>query len=198
MVEGGYGATVGETGPEEPDVLIVPAARIYDLVPVRELPYGPAAPSLHQRPDRWQHPTTCQPSSKNRLHLAGRPQMSTRPDPGRRIWILLTLYSADCRSQETAAFEFVPRSCQGVRRGRCHRRIDGVDCGIARGLVAVVIQCALGAVVRRLLLPPHPPVAGGFRAIGLQPSDRYQYFSTMLLHRRSDGPRDDDFGRAER
>jgi hypothetical protein len=22
--------------------------------PVRELPYGPAAPSLHQRPDRWQ------------------------------------------------------------------------------------------------------------------------------------------------
>jgi hypothetical protein len=78
VVEGGYGATVGETGPEKPDVLIVPAARIYDLVPVRELPYGPAAPSLHQRPDRWQHPTTCQPSSKNRLHLAGRPQMSTR------------------------------------------------------------------------------------------------------------------------
>jgi hypothetical protein len=64
MVEGRYGATVGETGPEEPDVLIVPAARIYDLVPVRELPYGPAAPSLHQRPDGWQHPTTCQPSSK--------------------------------------------------------------------------------------------------------------------------------------
>jgi hypothetical protein len=39
-------------------------ARIYDLVPVRELPYGPAAPSLHQRPDRWQHPTTCRYSSK--------------------------------------------------------------------------------------------------------------------------------------
>ena len=31
-------ATVGETGPEKPDVLIVPGARIYDLVPVRELP----------------------------------------------------------------------------------------------------------------------------------------------------------------
>jgi hypothetical protein len=30
--EGGYGATVGEAGPEEPDVLIVPKARIYDLV----------------------------------------------------------------------------------------------------------------------------------------------------------------------
>jgi hypothetical protein len=57
-VEGGYGATVGETGPEEPDVLIVPGARFYDLVPVRELPYRPAAPSLHQRPDRWQHPTS--------------------------------------------------------------------------------------------------------------------------------------------
>src|ERR1700746_151184 len=42
----------------------MPGARIYDLVPVRELPYGPAAPSLHQRPDRWQHPTTCQSSSK--------------------------------------------------------------------------------------------------------------------------------------
>jgi hypothetical protein len=63
-VEGGYGATVGETGPEEPDAPIVPGARFYDLVPVRELPYGPAAPSLHQRPDRWQHPTTCRSSSK--------------------------------------------------------------------------------------------------------------------------------------
>jgi hypothetical protein len=62
-VEGGYGATVGETGPEEPDEPIVPGARFYDLVPVRELPYGPAAPSLHQRPDRWQHPTTCRSSS---------------------------------------------------------------------------------------------------------------------------------------
>ena len=31
-VEGGYGATVGETASEEPDVLIVPGARIYDLV----------------------------------------------------------------------------------------------------------------------------------------------------------------------
>lgn len=41
---------------------------------------GPAASSLHhQRPDRWQHPITCRSSSKNRLHLAGRPQMSTRP-----------------------------------------------------------------------------------------------------------------------
>jgi len=30
-----------------------------DVVPVRELPYGPATWS-HHRPDRWQHPTTCQ------------------------------------------------------------------------------------------------------------------------------------------
>ena len=58
------GATVGETGPEEPDVLIVPAVRIYGLVPVRESHTGSVLPSLHQRPDRWQHPTTCQPSSK--------------------------------------------------------------------------------------------------------------------------------------
>jgi hypothetical protein len=28
------------------------------------LPYGPVAPSLHPRPNRWQHPTTCQSSSK--------------------------------------------------------------------------------------------------------------------------------------
>jgi hypothetical protein len=71
-------AQVGETGPEEPDVLIVPKARIYDLVPVRELPYGPAALSLHRRPDRWQHPTTCQSSSKTtcawRRARAGRRQ----------------------------------------------------------------------------------------------------------------------------
>ena len=58
----------------------VPRARIYDLVPVRELPYRPAAPSLHQRPDRWQHPTTWPILLKNRLHLAGRPQMSSRPN----------------------------------------------------------------------------------------------------------------------
>ena len=46
-------------------ILIVHGARFYDLVPVRELPYGPAASSLHhQRPDRWQRPTTCRSSSK--------------------------------------------------------------------------------------------------------------------------------------
>jgi hypothetical protein len=54
----------GATGSEELNEPIVPRARIYDLVPVRELPYGPAALSLHQRPDRWQHPTTCRYSSK--------------------------------------------------------------------------------------------------------------------------------------
>jgi hypothetical protein len=35
---------------------------------------GPQPLVLHQRPDRWQHPTTCNPS-KNRLRLTGRPQM---------------------------------------------------------------------------------------------------------------------------
>lgn len=34
-----------------------------DVVPVRELPYGPAA-QLHDRPGRWQHPTTCQNLNK--------------------------------------------------------------------------------------------------------------------------------------
>jgi hypothetical protein len=28
-----------------------------DMVPVRELPYGPAAMRRNNRPDRWQHPT---------------------------------------------------------------------------------------------------------------------------------------------
>jgi hypothetical protein len=73
-VEGGCGATVGERGPEESDIPIVPGARIYDLVPVRELPAGP---QLHRcnrdRTDDVPH------LFKNRLHLAGRPQMSTRP-----------------------------------------------------------------------------------------------------------------------
>ena len=57
-VEGGYGAAVGETGPEEPDVLIVPTEHAF-MIWFRscELPYGPAALSLHQRPDRWQQPT---------------------------------------------------------------------------------------------------------------------------------------------
>ena len=34
-----------------------------DVVPVRELPYGPATWS-HHRPDRWQHPITCQTLNK--------------------------------------------------------------------------------------------------------------------------------------
>jgi hypothetical protein len=37
-----------------------PRTRDCEMVPVRELPYGPAASSLHYRPDRWQHPTLCQ------------------------------------------------------------------------------------------------------------------------------------------
>jgi len=36
-----------------------PRARDCEMIPVRELPYGPAVSSLHRRPDRWQHPTTC-------------------------------------------------------------------------------------------------------------------------------------------
>src|SRR5258707_4126669 len=46
------GTTVFDTGPGERDGPILPIARIYDLVPVRELPYGLAAPSLQQRPVR--------------------------------------------------------------------------------------------------------------------------------------------------
>ena len=46
MVEGGYGAAVGETRPEEPGVLIVPRARIYDLVSGLRTPRR--APQLHR------------------------------------------------------------------------------------------------------------------------------------------------------
>jgi hypothetical protein len=81
------GATVGETGPEESDEPIVVGARIYDLVPVRELPYGPATPSLHQRPDRWQHPTTCQYSSK-----------TARLSRGVRRWVHGLIRESECLS----------------------------------------------------------------------------------------------------
>ena len=46
-IEGGYGATVGKTGLEEPEFALVPRARLSDLDPVRELPYWPAASKLH-------------------------------------------------------------------------------------------------------------------------------------------------------
>jgi hypothetical protein len=46
------------------------------MVPIRELPYGPAATyGRITRPDRWQHPTTRQ-KAKILLLLRGRPQMS--------------------------------------------------------------------------------------------------------------------------
>ena len=43
MIEGEYGTTVGETGPEEPVFSIVPRARLGEMDPVRELPYRLAA-----------------------------------------------------------------------------------------------------------------------------------------------------------
>jgi hypothetical protein len=43
VIEGEYGTTVGETGPEEPGFSKVLAARLGDLDPVRELPYRLAA-----------------------------------------------------------------------------------------------------------------------------------------------------------
>jgi hypothetical protein len=46
------------------------------MVPVRELPYGPAASyGRILTPDRWQHPITRQ-QARNLLLLWGRPQMS--------------------------------------------------------------------------------------------------------------------------
>src|SRR6476620_10029839 len=86
-VEGGYGATVGETRSEEPGVLIVPGARLYDLVsglrtPIRARSFIAASSEAGQMAASDYVP--CRSSSKNRLHLAGRPQMSTRPSSGGR------------------------------------------------------------------------------------------------------------------
>jgi hypothetical protein len=78
-VEGGYGATVGETGPEEPDVPIVPGARFYDLVPVRELPYRPRSSIAASEAEQMAASDYVPIFFKNRLHLVGRPQMSSRP-----------------------------------------------------------------------------------------------------------------------
>jgi hypothetical protein len=50
-----------------------------DLVPVRELPYGPAAPSLKSEAGQMAASDYMPIFFKNRLHLAGRPQMSARP-----------------------------------------------------------------------------------------------------------------------
>ena len=54
-------------------------ARVYDLVPVCELPYRPAAPSLHPEAGQMAASDYVPIFFKNRLHLVGRPQMSTRP-----------------------------------------------------------------------------------------------------------------------
>ena len=76
-VEGGYGATVGETRPEEPGVLIVLRARIYDLVfglrtPIRARSFIAASEAGQMAASDY-----APIFFKNRLHLAGRPQMST-------------------------------------------------------------------------------------------------------------------------
>ena len=42
-----------------------------DLDPVRELPYGLAAQELHQKPDRWQHPTRCHTNPKTACAQGG-------------------------------------------------------------------------------------------------------------------------------
>lgn len=57
-----------------------------DVVPVSELPYGPATWS-HHRPDRWQHPTTCQPLNKplatKGASTDGKPKSGGGDDVGR-------------------------------------------------------------------------------------------------------------------
>jgi hypothetical protein len=66
-------AQQGEAGPEEPDVLIVPGARIYYLVTGPRTSIRARSSIAASEAGQMAAPTTCQPSSKNRLlHLAGR------------------------------------------------------------------------------------------------------------------------------
>jgi hypothetical protein len=52
----------------------MPGARIYDLVPVRELPYEPAAYIAASEAGQMAASDYVPILFKNRLHLAGRPQ----------------------------------------------------------------------------------------------------------------------------
>ena len=57
IYKGKYGATVDETRSGKPVGNNAPRARHNDMVPIFELPYGPAAiVQPQQRPDRWLHP----------------------------------------------------------------------------------------------------------------------------------------------
>ena len=59
--------------------------------------------------------------------------MSTRPDPGRRIRIPLRLYSADCRSQETALLNLSLEAVKGF----------GEDAATAGLTVPIAESCAV-------------------------------------------------------
>src|SRR5215469_14580055 len=83
-----------------------------DLDPVRELPYRPAAVFLpHQRPDRWQHPTTrnndpnvfpCLKGGVHRWKAEGR--LLERYSSTLSGWALLVCSVADCgRKHKNAA-----------------------------------------------------------------------------------------------
>ncbi len=78
-VEGGYGATVGETRPEEPGVLIVPTEHAF-MIWFRSANSHTGRGSIAASEAGQMAASDYVPIFfKNRLHLAGRPQMSTRP-----------------------------------------------------------------------------------------------------------------------
>jgi hypothetical protein len=67
-------------GPEEPGVLIVPGARIYDLVSGPRTPIRARSSIAASEAGQMAASDYVPIFFKNRLHLAGRPQMSTRPN----------------------------------------------------------------------------------------------------------------------
>ena len=108
---------------EEPGVLIVPGARIYDLVSGLRTPIrAPRAASLHRRrPDRWQHPTTCRSSSKTACISRGVHRSSTRPNAPSCIGrIRFRQILAIAKSVELSPFWSL-RSNRRYRLGWTHR-----------------------------------------------------------------------------
>jgi len=122
-------------------------------------------------------PTTCQPSSKNRLHLAGRPQMSTRPSvmgpmrsspPCDRHAAELTLLSVVDAKAATLCLLEGAVSLSGYACSSCddHWPCNGFTASTvpATGLRAVGLRSAYSHLVFLLVIPA--PRSAGRQSIG--------------------------------
>ena len=121
MDDGGYGATVGETGSGKPGLSTVPHEHaLGDLDLIRERPYGPAPPRrLHNRPDRWQHPTTCQTF---------------------RILLALKGASTDGKRTSTTKGRFSQRYSRINWRARCNRAFAASLVKPSRWAISLIVS----------------------------------------------------------